>query len=155
MGWARGTDGRIEVGYDIEAECDDEECDVVVDRGVSHICGGMNGDHGCGGYFCGGHLLVARVGRHATQLCETCYLALRGGGGRSGGGRYWDSPRARARRGTVVVLYVGASAGGIALTLGGAFWAGASLLVGAGVVIAKMGRHDLQIDAAERRHDLW
>ena len=57
MSWAFGIDsmGR-EVGYSVQAECDEPGCSVRIDRGVSHRCGLHHGDHGCGYHFCEEHL---------------------------------------------------------------------------------------------------
>ena len=62
MGWSYGhnAEGR-EVGYSVDAVCDEEGCDAKIDRGVANCCGGMHdgGDHGCGGYFCSDHLWLS------------------------------------------------------------------------------------------------
>lgn len=60
MGWAYcGVDryGR-EIGYGIEATCDQRGCEANIDRGLGYCCGRMhNGDEGgCGRYYCGDHL---------------------------------------------------------------------------------------------------
>lgn len=72
MGWSHGfnNQGR-EVGYSVHAECDQDGCDVHIDRGIAYCCGGMHdgGDHGCGGYFCGDHLFHAAP---AAQVCTEC-----------------------------------------------------------------------------------
>lgn len=76
MGWSYGHNaaGR-EIGYSVEAECDEDGCDEDIDRGLSYVCGGMHdgGEHGCGGYFCGAHLFAACPpdGRHGL-LCVRC-----------------------------------------------------------------------------------
>ncbi len=55
MGWSLGenSEGR-QAGYSVEAECDGEECEIPIDRGLSYCCGIMHsgGGTGCGGYFC-------------------------------------------------------------------------------------------------------
>jgi hypothetical protein len=80
MGWSRGinTEGRA-VGYSVQALCDQEGCDVKIDRGLYYVCGGMHdGDeHGCGGYFCGNHLAYYCDDDEAddpetVQLCDKC-----------------------------------------------------------------------------------
>ncbi len=54
-------DGR-EAGYGVEAECDDPQCHLRIDRGRGYLCGdnplGHKGDDeaGCGDYFCLLHL---------------------------------------------------------------------------------------------------
>lgn len=59
MGWARGTDalGR-EVGYAVEAVCDEPECSTMIYRHVESYCGGLSNDHGqgCALNFCEAHL---------------------------------------------------------------------------------------------------
>ena len=58
MGWAHGViDGR-EVGYGVEAECDQPGCSAQIDRGLSFRCGGYDFDAGCGNYYCWEHLYV-------------------------------------------------------------------------------------------------
>lgn len=73
MGWAHIVlpDGR-EVGYAVEATCDKDGCKARIDRGLAYVCGGMHeGDeHGCGNYFCPGHLLMGVA--LPVQLCEAC-----------------------------------------------------------------------------------
>ena len=60
MGWAYcGKDNRgREIGYGIQATCDQRGCDEVINRGLGYCCGPMhNGDEGgCGGYYCDEHL---------------------------------------------------------------------------------------------------
>lgn len=74
MGWGTGTNaaGR-EVGYMVQAECDEPDCTVEIDRGLAYVCGGMHdgGEEGCGGYFCGEHLLLAPD----AQMCDACHDA--------------------------------------------------------------------------------
>jgi hypothetical protein len=65
MGWAYGIahDGR-EIGYGVEATCDQPGCDAKIDRGIGYLCGdhaglavvldGADGP-GCGRYYCGQH----------------------------------------------------------------------------------------------------
>lgn len=68
MGWASGTnaEGR-EVGYSVEATCDDPLCDEAIDRGLAYCCGDMHdgGQRGCGRYFCHTHL-------YGSSLCAGC-----------------------------------------------------------------------------------
>lgn len=75
MGWAYGTnaEGR-EVGYGVEATCDQDGCEAEIDRGLAYVCGGMHdgGEHGCGHYFCVGHLYFALPPDERGQLCEAC-----------------------------------------------------------------------------------
>lgn len=64
MGWAYGiVDGR-EVGYSVEAVCDEPGCEASIDRGLAYACGN---DHGagedfCERYFCGEHLFFMERG---------------------------------------------------------------------------------------------
>jgi hypothetical protein len=71
MGWAYGVvDGR-EVGYSVDAICDQDGCNAEIDRGLGYCCGGMHGgaEHGCGNYFCGEHLFY---GGPLAPLCGPC-----------------------------------------------------------------------------------
>lgn len=75
MGWSHcGTDedGR-DIGYGIQAVCDEEGCDKEIDRGLAYVCGDMHGGSqwGCGRYFCGKHLFMGPPG----QMCDACYEA--------------------------------------------------------------------------------
>lgn len=72
MGWGNcGTDddGRP-IGYNFRATCDHPGCTVKIDRGLSHVCGGMHGggEYGCGRYFCSEHLYFGAP----EQLCPEC-----------------------------------------------------------------------------------
>lgn len=71
MGWGYGVnaEGR-EVGYSVEATCDEPGCEEKIDRGLGYVCGNMHdgGEWGCGGYFCSAHLF--RGG--PTQMCKPC-----------------------------------------------------------------------------------
>jgi hypothetical protein len=72
MIWANGFDSRWnrDIGYGVPATCDQPGCGADIDRGLSFVCGGepYGGEHGCGLFFCGEHLLV---GPHRQQ-CERC-----------------------------------------------------------------------------------
>jgi len=75
MGWAycgKDDSGR-EIGYGIEAVCDEPMCGKEIDRGLSYACGSMHGggDEGCGKYFCAKHLYLGRK----EQLCKSCFDA--------------------------------------------------------------------------------
>jgi hypothetical protein len=75
MGWAHcGTFEGREIGYGIEATCDFEGCETEIDRGLSYVCGTTHGgDDGCGGYFCGDHLVTMDHEEPiAWQLCPKC-----------------------------------------------------------------------------------
>lgn len=73
MGWARGVNmyGR-DIGYAVEATCDEPGCEACIDRGLGYCCGDLArvyGDDvpGCGRYFCGDHLYYGR-----PPLCGAC-----------------------------------------------------------------------------------
>lgn len=59
MGWSIGYDEhwQRDIGYGVPAWCDHPDCDEVIDRGLSYVCGGepYGGEFGCGLYFCGKH----------------------------------------------------------------------------------------------------
>lgn len=67
MGWSHGYDPvhDRDIGYGIEAKCDHPDCEEMIDRGLSYVCGSdiYGGNHGCGLYFCEKH-------RHYTEVCE-------------------------------------------------------------------------------------
>lgn len=73
MSWAVGWDAdwQRDIGYGVPANCDYPGCGAVIDRGLSHVCGGepYGGEHGCGLYFCEKHL--HQNGRPLCGLC-TC-----------------------------------------------------------------------------------
>lgn len=75
MGWAlcgRNDHGQ-EMGYGVEATCDEPGCDAVIDRGLAHVCGTMHEDPDtCHRYYCGEHLILADVGP-GGGLCARCY----------------------------------------------------------------------------------
>lgn len=75
MGWSHcGTDedGR-DIGYGIQAVCDEEGCEEEIDRGLAYVCGDGHGggEWGCGKYFCYGHLYIGPP----EQLCGACCKA--------------------------------------------------------------------------------
>jgi hypothetical protein len=73
MGWQVGFDSHWnrDIGYGVPAICDQPGCGKDIDRGLSCVCGGepYGGEHGCGLYFCGEHLLA---GNFPRQMCERC-----------------------------------------------------------------------------------
>lgn len=78
MGWGDcgfDDDGRP-IGYSVSATCDEPGCDAPIDRGLSYVCGGMHGggEHGCGRYFCSGHLWY--VSGAGGDLCKACSDAM-------------------------------------------------------------------------------
>src|SRR5581483_5191352 len=72
MSWSIGFDEhwQRDIGYGVPAFCDHPKCSKRIDRGLSYICGGepYGGEHGCGLFFCGEHLLVGGP----RQQCERC-----------------------------------------------------------------------------------
>lgn len=72
MSWSIGYDEnwKRDIGYGVPAYCDHPECQQEINRGLSYVCGGepYGGEHGCGLYFCGEHLLMGEA-----QQCERCY----------------------------------------------------------------------------------
>lgn len=71
MGWSIGYDEhwKRDVGYGVPAWCDHPDCEEVIDRGLSYVCGGSpyGGEFGCGLYFCEKHQL------DGWQRCERCH----------------------------------------------------------------------------------
>jgi len=81
MGWAFcGTDKyNREIGYSVKAICDDPNCDKIIQRGLSNVCGGWHGDteKGCGRYFCKDHLfLFWDDNGDSWYCCFECYSLL-------------------------------------------------------------------------------
>jgi len=72
MGWSIGFDSNWnrDIGYGVPATCDYPRCGEAIDRGLGYVCGGepYGGEHGCGLYFCGEHLLLGGP----RQQCERC-----------------------------------------------------------------------------------
>jgi len=74
MGWARCgvNDHGQEIGYAVEATCDEPGCDKTIDRGLAHVCGRMHEDADtCHKYYCHEHLFTAEVGT-GGGLCTRC-----------------------------------------------------------------------------------
>ena len=72
MGWSSGAnyEGRT-IGYGHRSTCEHPGCDEPIDLGLGYCCGGIdgvNGEAGCGHYFCGEHLFHTGYG----QRCEGC-----------------------------------------------------------------------------------
>ncbi len=72
MGWSIGYDPKWkrDIGYGVPAYCDHPECNEVIHRGLSHVCGGKpyGGETGCGLYFCEDHM------SRGIQLCDRCWM---------------------------------------------------------------------------------
>lgn len=71
MGWGYGhdEDGR-EIGYLVDAECDQEGCDKQINRGLAYRCGEITEDTGCGLHFCESHLFFSL--KLNCQVCQSC-----------------------------------------------------------------------------------
>ncbi len=81
MGWSYGIDlnraeGDQDIGYAIDAVCDDSGCEKDIHRGLAYCCGNdvIGGEHGCGGFFCDNHLCYAfnEQDEMSPQLCMKC-----------------------------------------------------------------------------------
>lgn len=77
MGWGSGelASGK-QVGYSVEATCEQKGCKEEIDRGLSYACGDMHGEDevSCDGYFCGEHLLHCThfATGDGVNLCAAC-----------------------------------------------------------------------------------
>jgi hypothetical protein len=77
MGWAHGTNYKgEEVGYGVEAVCAEDGCDEKIDKGLAYCCGdleGVEGERGCGRYFCTAHLWYSGAShKWDGQRCADC-----------------------------------------------------------------------------------
>jgi hypothetical protein len=82
MGYAFGqnNNGR-EIGYGVEAICDQPGCEEEIDHGIAYCCGGvdgiqnagMDGEPYCGGFFCGKHLYAGGVCEKCLRKCPDCH----------------------------------------------------------------------------------
>lgn len=76
MGWSYGKnmDGK-EVGYSVQAVCEQPDCDAKIDRGLAYACGDDHGggDGFCDGYFCYRHLSLTSAGQRCPR-CESLLL---------------------------------------------------------------------------------
>jgi hypothetical protein len=73
MGWGDcGINPETDepMGYAHSAVCHAAGCTTPIDHGLSYVCGSMHqgGEHGCGYYFCGAHLIMGGP----EQLCASC-----------------------------------------------------------------------------------
>ena len=75
MGWQVGYDSnwKRDIGYGVPAICDRPGCGAAIDRGLAYVCGGepYGGEHGCGLFFCGEHMLFGETIPRCQQ-CERC-----------------------------------------------------------------------------------
>lgn len=75
MGWSVGfdTNWNRDIGYGVPSVCDQPDCKLEIDRGLSYVCGNepYGGDKGCGLYFCASHLFGP------YQLCPRCVTGKR------------------------------------------------------------------------------
>jgi hypothetical protein len=71
MGWSVGYDSNWhrDIDYGVPSICDHPDCSEEIDRGLSYVCGGGGGEHGCGLYFCGKHLSYSIKN---AQVCDQC-----------------------------------------------------------------------------------
>lgn len=78
MGWARGLNSAgVVVGYSVEAVCSQDGCEELIDKGLAYCCGGLagvEGEMGCGKYFCGSHLFFPS----RDALCDPCNESAEG-----------------------------------------------------------------------------
>lgn len=77
MSWSVGDSYRDKrhIGYGVPCFCEHPGCQVVIDRGLSHVCGDMHdeSEHGCGSYFCPEHMAVHEFeDGHIGDACEAC-----------------------------------------------------------------------------------
>lgn len=79
MNWAYGERNGREIGYSVEAQCDEDGCSMVIDRGLSYRCGGHHFDdmETCDKYYCPSHLIQIEViandgSKILTQVCKRC-----------------------------------------------------------------------------------
>jgi hypothetical protein len=76
MGYSVGYSHKHkrDVGYGVPAKCDHPDCNAEINRGLSYVCGGQifGGEHGCGLFFCGEHLVYEKINNEAVQLCDCC-----------------------------------------------------------------------------------
>ena len=83
MGYAHYGTPMGPAGYGITDVCHQEGCSESIDRGLSYLCGstpGYTDEHGCGEWFCGGHLYMppAEVSIQGGGLCNNCLLQFDG-----------------------------------------------------------------------------
>lgn len=78
MYWAIGYDENWnrDIGFDVPAICDHPDCNVSINRGIDHVCGGepYGGDLHCGLYFCKDHLEMKQTtaGEEPLPVCAQC-----------------------------------------------------------------------------------
>jgi len=74
VGWSLcgKNDHGQEIGYSVEAVCDEPGCEVAINRGLAYLCGRMHEDsETCHKYYCQEHLYHADVGP-GGGLCARC-----------------------------------------------------------------------------------
>lgn len=78
MGWSvgYGDNWKRDIGYGVPAYCDYPGCDQLIDRGLTHVCGGQpyGEPRGCGLYFCRKHL---HEYSKLPPLCDRCAPRIR------------------------------------------------------------------------------
>ncbi len=73
MGYAFcGVYNGREIGYAIQAECDQPKCHEKIDKGMAYACGGthLGGADYCDRYFCYDHLLHTAVGFRCAECAK-------------------------------------------------------------------------------------
>lgn len=73
MSWSVGYNEHLKrwIGYGVPSYCDQPGCYEEIDRGLSHICGGLYyEENGCGLVFCSAHLYLNNKG--TENICERC-----------------------------------------------------------------------------------
>lgn len=75
MGYAIYEAQGRQCGYEVQAPCDQEGCEVIIDRGLYYMCGTSPwGDtDSCGGFFCDQHAKYTEVGRRCPACAEHCF----------------------------------------------------------------------------------
>ena len=78
MGNARYGTPLGDAGYDVVDTCHELNCAAEINRGLAHLCGdqpGRESEHGCGRWFCSGHLyspVALGLPSSLGGLCERC-----------------------------------------------------------------------------------
>ncbi|MEB5557002.1 hypothetical protein GOP97_14635 [Vibrio cholerae] len=82
MSWSNcGVDSQGRpIGYVFAGKCDQDGCNVMINRGLSYACGDMHGEteFGCEKYFCEEHRSnwVEPEGDRMVKICNACRDAL-------------------------------------------------------------------------------
>ena len=71
MGWAICGTNRHgqEIGYGVEAECDEPGCTTTIDRGLGYLCGEMHDDEQtCAKYYWSDHRPLIQRGTRCQHV---------------------------------------------------------------------------------------